>query len=84
MIKIKDEDDPVCCRYNTSKNKCWRHFLKDVKFENWEEMLDVGEASEDVNTSTLYFWLQLSYTTMPCQMRNLGLSWNSHQPDVET
>ncbi|XP_058736005.1 uncharacterized protein LOC131608050 [Vicia villosa] len=44
MMKIKDED-PICCRYNSSKNK----FLI--------EMLEIVEASEDEITSTLYFLL---------------------------
>ncbi|MCI15621.1 hypothetical protein A2U01_0036759 [Trifolium medium] len=81
MIKIKDED-PVCCRYNTSKNKCWRHFLNDVKFEveDLEDMLYVG-ASEDESTSTFYVWLHLSYLA-PSEITNLKLSWNSPEPDV--
>jgi len=84
MIKIKDED-PVCCSYNTSTNKCWRHFLKGIKFESWKEMLDVVGASEDESANTLYPWLQSSYTpTSRHQMTNLRLSWNSHEPDVET
>ncbi|AES67901.1 putative F-box domain, leucine-rich repeat domain, L domain-containing protein [Medicago truncatula] len=84
MIKIKDED-PVCCSYNTSTNKCWRHFLKGVKFESWKEMLDVMGASEDESANRLYLWLQSSYTpTSRHQMTNLRLSWNSHEPDVET
>jgi len=83
MIKIKD-DDPVCCIYNISKNKCWRHFLKDVKSESWQEMLDVVEASEGA-TGTLYFWLQLSYSsTSPRQMTNLRLSWNAPELELET
>jgi hypothetical protein len=83
MIKIKDED-PVCCRYNTTKNKCWRHFLNDVKFEDLEEMLYVVgavSASEDQSTSTLYAWLHLSYIA-PTKIINLKLSWNSPEPDV--
>jgi hypothetical protein len=84
MIKIKDED-PVCCSYNTSTNKCWRHFLRGVKFESSKEMLDVVGASEDESANTLYLWLQSSYTpTSRHQMTNLRLSWNSHEPDVET
>ncbi|XP_050884254.1 F-box/FBD/LRR-repeat protein At5g53840 isoform X2 [Lathyrus oleraceus] len=84
MMKIEDEE-PTCCRYNTSKNKCWRHFLKEVKSENWEEMLEIVEASEDEVTSTLYFWLQLSYsTTEPRQMTHFRLNWNTQEPDVET
>ncbi|CAK8535877.1 unnamed protein product [Lathyrus sativus] len=84
MMKIKDED-LICCRYKSSKNKCWRHFLKEFKSENWEEMLEVVEASEDEITSTLYFWLQLSYsTTEPRQMTHFRLNWNAHEPGVET
>ncbi|XP_039686828.1 putative F-box/LRR-repeat protein At4g13960 isoform X2 [Medicago truncatula] len=83
MIKIKD-DDPVCCIYNISKNKCWRHFLKDVKSESWQEMLDVVEASEG-GIGTLYFWLQLSYSSTSLrQMTNLRLSWNAHEVELET
>ncbi|CAI8583647.1 unnamed protein product [Vicia faba] len=84
MMKIKDED-PICCRYNTSKNKCWRHFLKEVKNENWEDMLEIVEASEDEITSTLYFWLQLSYsTTEPRQLTHFRLNWDTHEPVLET
>ncbi|TKY48233.1 F-box/FBD/LRR-repeat protein [Spatholobus suberectus] len=84
MIKNKDED-PVCCIYNTSYNKCWRHFLKDVNFEdlNDKKFEDI-KANEDKRTSTWYNWLKSEYATLECQMTNLRLYWNPHQHDVET
>ncbi|KAJ1411137.1 Leucine-rich repeat domain superfamily [Sesbania bispinosa] len=67
MIKNKNED-PICCRYNTSNNKCWRHFLMDVNFEDLKDMkFEAIEANEDKRTSTWYNWLKSSYSTVECQ-----------------
>ncbi|CAJ1955364.1 unnamed protein product [Sphenostylis stenocarpa] len=80
MIKIKDED-PNCCIYNASNNKCWRHFLKDVNFEdlNHVKFEDTEVSKEDKRTSTWYNWLQSEYATLKCQVTSLRLSWNSRQ-----
>ncbi|KAK7325139.1 hypothetical protein VNO77_29241 [Canavalia gladiata] len=77
------EKDPICCKYNALNNKCWRHFLKDVKFEdlNYMSFEDI-EANEGKRTSTWYNWLKSEYTTLQCQMTNLRLYWNSQQHDI--
>lgn len=82
MIKIKDEES-TCCRYNASKNKCWRHFLKDVKFEYLKDITleDISEFL-DKSTSTWYDWLKTLSLKSLSEATNLRLHWNSHQPDV--
>lgn len=82
MIKIKDEDS-MCCRYNTSKNKCWRHYLKDVKFEYLKDIaLEEISKFEDKSTATWYNWLKIySPSQLQSEVTNLRLHWNS---DVET
>ncbi|CAK7356810.1 unnamed protein product [Dovyalis caffra] len=49
--KMVDRGDPVCCKYNTSSNKCWRHFLKDANIEN---------LSDTTDTSDWITWLSIS------------------------
>lgn len=84
MMKNKDKD-PICCIYSTSKNKCWRHLLKDVNFEDLNDVkFEDIEVSEDSRTSTWYNWLKSEYTTLECQITNLRLCWNSHQHEMET
>ncbi|KAK7402274.1 hypothetical protein VNO78_14407 [Psophocarpus tetragonolobus] len=84
MVKNKDLDR-ICCIYNASNNKCWRHFLKDINFEGLNDVkfLDF-KAIEDKWTSAWYNWLNSEYATLECQMTNLRLCWNSRQPDMET
>ncbi|RDX85319.1 Jacalin-related lectin 19, partial [Mucuna pruriens] len=70
-IKSRDKD-PICCKYNTFNNKCWRHFLKDVNFEDLNDMkLEDIKVNEDKRTYTWYKWLKSDYTTLQCQMTNL-------------
>ncbi|XP_027343430.1 uncharacterized protein LOC113856003 [Abrus precatorius] len=83
---IKNEDeDPICCKFNALNNKCWRHFMKDVKFEDLNDMtFEDIEAYEDKRTSNWYNWLKSSYAKSQCQITNLRLYWNSHQQDRKT
>ncbi|KAK7271949.1 hypothetical protein RJT34_28244 [Clitoria ternatea] len=82
MIKKKDED-LICCN-NASNNKCWRHFLEDVKIEDLNDVkFEVIEAQEDERTSNWYKWLKEETPSDCCQITNLRLFWNSHQQDKE-
>ncbi|KAL2332302.1 hypothetical protein Fmac_019883 [Flemingia macrophylla] len=77
MVKNKDKD-PICCVYNAPRNKCWRHFLRDVNLEDLNDMKFVDiKANEDKRTSTWYNWLKFEYTTLDCQMTSLRLYWSS-------
>lgn len=59
--------------------------MKDVEFENLKEItFEDMEAYEDKRTSAWYKWLKSSSDSLLCQMTNLRLCWNAHQPGVET
>ncbi|XP_059457266.1 putative F-box/FBD/LRR-repeat protein At1g78840 isoform X2 [Corylus avellana] len=67
--KIMDrEENPSCCSYNTQKNKCWRHFLKDIKIENFEAAA-IRRASDCIT------WLKSS-PTMLSRTTSFGLRWD--------
>ncbi|XVF74454.1 hypothetical protein PTKIN_Ptkin13bG0111600 [Pterospermum kingtungense] len=63
---IAREKEPSCCTYNVPGNKCWRHFLDNVKTEN------VGNSK---STSEWIAWLRSS----PAKLRTncFKLSWKS-------
>ncbi|MED6107222.1 hypothetical protein PIB30_012059 [Stylosanthes scabra] len=83
VIKIRDKD-PICCRYSSPNNKCWRHFLKDVKVENMNGVDFGSDENERCHTCTWTTWFKSSYASMSCQTANLRLYWNSLQHDMET
>jgi hypothetical protein len=66
--KIMDrEENPRCCSYNTRNNKCWRHFLKDYKIENFETAAVKG-ASDCIT------WLKSSPTILS-RTTSFGFRW---------
>ncbi|KAG2728883.1 hypothetical protein I3760_01G224400 [Carya illinoinensis] len=74
------QKNPSCCTYNTRSNRCWRHFLKDVKYEgpanrrrtsSWMSWLSSERKSLRKNT-----WLD-SPPTVRYQTTTLALFWKS-------
>ncbi|XVF25091.1 hypothetical protein REPUB_Repub13aG0184000 [Reevesia pubescens] len=65
---IAREKEPSCCTYNLPSNKCWRHFLDDVKTEN---------LVSSKNTSEWIAWLRSS----PAMFKTscFKLSWKSRR-----
>lgn len=66
---LNREKDPRCCLYNTPNNKCWLHYLKDVKFENFE-------VAEEKRTRDWIAWLKSSPTVLN-QTTSFRLYWES-------
>ncbi|XP_054796024.1 putative F-box/LRR-repeat protein At3g28410 isoform X1 [Prosopis cineraria] len=68
--KMKNrEGNSSCCNYFTSSNKCWRHFLKDIKIE------DFGDANNKW-TSAWLNRLACTQTALPLRLTTLRLYWN--------
>nr|XP_029143812.1 putative FBD-associated F-box protein At5g22720 isoform X1 [Arachis hypogaea] len=84
MIRFRGED-PICCSYSTPSNKCWRHFLKDVKIKNLNgEEFEVGDDKCAPHSSTWCNWCKSLYASRSCQMINLRLFWSFRLQHVET
>ncbi|XP_065866969.1 uncharacterized protein [Euphorbia lathyris] len=66
------EEEPSCCKYNSSNNKCWRHFLRDVKIEN---LADFRMKSSWID------WLKISPSVVN-QMKFFRLEWESLQGSI--
>ncbi|KAK7261742.1 hypothetical protein RIF29_28061 [Crotalaria pallida] len=82
-IKKKDMD-PICCKYTTLNNKCWRHFLKDVKFWDLKVIEDLNVIDGLKAAEDLIYWLRLTYAKLDCQMAHLSLCWNANLHGVES
>ncbi|XP_022148229.1 putative FBD-associated F-box protein At5g22720 isoform X2 [Momordica charantia] len=63
--EIKREEDPSCCGYSASNNKCWRHFLEDAEIMNRVEIADVSSV----------WFLDLNYRCKEDQMTSIRLHW---------